>query len=85
MVGSASYSNRNQLVPEFAGSVPAPNLPGRVNFRFDKFAVGVVQRFTPWITATGVVTVESEAHMHSRCGRWDVSRDHSCYRRSTLT
>jgi hypothetical protein len=65
VVGSTNYSNRNQLVPEFAGSVPAPNLPGRVNFRFDKLAVGVVQRFTPWITATGVLTVESEAHMHS--------------------
>jgi hypothetical protein len=64
-VGSASYNSRIQMVPEFAGGAPALADAGQVNFRFDKFGLGVSGSFAPWLSAGAFVEVESHRDRHS--------------------
>lgn len=65
LVGSYNYQSRIQMVPEFAGGASAASEPGATNFRFDKFGIGVVQRFTSWLTASANAEVELHADRHS--------------------
>jgi hypothetical protein len=65
LVGSSSYASGTQIVPEFAGGAPAPTDPKTANFRFDKFGIAVVQRFTPWLSASAMTEVESHRDRHS--------------------
>ncbi len=64
-VGSFSYNSRLQMVPEFAGSIPALADPGRSNFRFDKFSLGISKTFAPWLSAGAVMEVASARDRHS--------------------
>lgn len=63
--GSASYNSHIQMVPEFAGGGPAVADPGSVNFRFDTFSLGVFRTFAPWLSAAGVIEVESHRDRHT--------------------
>lgn len=65
VVGSSNYASAIQIVPEFAGAASAAAEPEAVNFRFDKFGVGIIQRLTPWLTASATAEVESHVHRHS--------------------
>ena len=60
LVGSFSFNSHLQMIPEFAGGIPAKADPGRTNFRFDKFGLGFTTTFAPWLSASGTIEVESE-------------------------
>ena len=64
-VGSFSYNSHIQMVPEFAGGVPALADPGRTNFRFDKFGLSLSKTFTPWLSAGASIEVENHRDRHS--------------------
>lgn len=64
-VGSASYNSHIQLVPEFAGGAPALADAKSLNFRFDKFGLGVSKTFAPWLSAGAAIEVESHRDRHS--------------------
>jgi hypothetical protein len=65
VVGSFSYNSHLQLVPEFAGGIPALADPGSTNFRFDKFGLRVAKTFAPWLSASASFEVESHRDRHS--------------------
>lgn len=60
LVGSFSFNSHLQMVPEFAGEIPAKADPGSSNFRFDKFGFGFSTAFAPWLLASALIEVESE-------------------------
>lgn len=65
-LGSFNYNSRVQLMPEFAGNAPAPNVePGRTNFSFDKFGLGVSWALAPWLSVSGAIEVERHPEFHS--------------------
>ncbi|MGH7277342.1 MAG: outer membrane beta-barrel protein, partial [Candidatus Rokuibacteriota bacterium] len=64
-VGSASYNSHAQLLPEFAGGAPTLADPGSLNFRYDKFGLGVAKTFAPWLSAHAAIEVESHRDRHS--------------------
>jgi hypothetical protein len=64
-VGSASYNSHVQMVPEFAGGGPALADPGRLNFRFDKFGLGVSRQFAEWLSVGAAIEVESHRDRHT--------------------
>jgi hypothetical protein len=64
-VGSANYNSHLQMVPEFAGSIPASSEPRRTDFRFDQFSFGAFKTFAPWLSAGASIEVERHAHRHS--------------------
>lgn len=65
LVGSFSYNSHLQMVPEFAGGIPAKADPGRSNFRFDKLGLTFTTAFAPWLQASGVIEVESHRDRHT--------------------
>lgn len=65
IVGSFSYNSHLQMVPEFAGGVPALADPGKTNFRFDKFGIGFNRSFASWLSASAALEVESHIDRHS--------------------
>jgi len=79
-VSSFSYNSGFQIVPEAFGGTPALADPGRTNFRFDKFGLGVSKVFTDWLSAGAGIEVESHRDRHSHiitdgsrgCPRGDV-------------
>ncbi len=79
-VSSFSYNSGLQIVPEAFGGTPALADPGRTNFRFDKFGLGVSKVFTDWLSAGAGIEVESHRNRHSHiirdgsrgCPRGDV-------------
>jgi Putative beta-barrel porin-2, OmpL-like. bbp2 len=64
-VASANYNSQIQIVPEFAGGAEAKSAPGALNFRFDKFGLGVSKVFADWLWASAAMEVESHADAHS--------------------
>lgn len=64
-VGSASYNDRIQIVPEFAGSAPVSSEPGSIDARFDGFTIGAFKTFAPWLSAGASIEVERHGHRHS--------------------
>jgi hypothetical protein len=64
-LGSASYNSRVQMVPEFAGGAPTLADPGRANFRFDKFGLGVSRTFSEWLSAGAAIEIESHRDRHT--------------------
>ena len=64
-VGSANFNSHAQIVPEFAGGAQALSEPGNLNFRFDKFGLGVSKTFADWLYASVAVEVESHRDKHS--------------------
>jgi Putative beta-barrel porin-2, OmpL-like. bbp2 len=64
-VASANYNSHIQIVPEFAGGAEAKSAPGNLNFRFDKFGLGVSRVFADWLYAGATMEVESHADSHS--------------------
>jgi hypothetical protein len=64
-VASANYNSHIQVVPEFAGGAEAKSAPGALNFRFDKFGLGVSKVFADWLWASAAMEVESHADAHS--------------------
>lgn len=64
-VGSFSYNQRLQMVPEFAGGAQALADAGRSNFRFDKFGLSAMRAFTPWLSAGATVEIESHKDVHA--------------------
>ena len=65
LVGSFSYNSHIQMVPEFAGGIPALADAGATNFRFDKFGLRVAKTFASWLSASGSFEVESHRDRHS--------------------
>src|SRR5439155_7976959 len=65
VVGSANFNSHAQIVPEFAGGSPAMSEPGSLNFRFDKFGLGVTKTFADWLSAGAAVEIESHSDKHS--------------------
>jgi hypothetical protein len=65
VVGSISYQDSAQLVPEFAGGVPTPADPGSANARFDKAGVLLTRVFSPWLSAGAAIEFESHKDRHS--------------------
>ena len=65
LVGSFSYNQRLQMVPEFAGGAAALSDPRSANFRFDKFGLGVSKVFAPWLSAGAAVEIESHRDRHA--------------------
>ncbi|MFN3477658.1 MAG: hypothetical protein ACK4Z6_08950, partial [Candidatus Methylomirabilales bacterium] len=65
LVGSLSYNSDLQMVPEFAGGIPAKADPGRSNFRFDKLGITFTTTFAQWLQALGVIEVESHRDRHT--------------------
>ena len=65
LVGSFSYNSRIQMVPEFAGGAPALSDPGATNFRFDKFGLALSKVFSPWLSASAAMEVESHRDRHT--------------------
>src|SRR2546426_4669036 len=64
-VGSANFNSHIQIVPEFAGGAQALSEPGSLNFRFDKFGLGVSKTFADWLWASVAVEIESHRDTHS--------------------
>lgn len=64
-VGSYSYTSGLQIVPEEFGSAPAPTDPGRGGFRFDKVGLGLNRTFSPWLSVSAGIEVESHRDRHS--------------------
>ena len=64
-VGSYSYNQRIQMVPEFAGGAQALADPGRSNFRFDKFGLSATRAFSRWLSASATVEIESHRDRHA--------------------
>jgi hypothetical protein len=64
-IGSLSYNTGLQIVPEAFGGTPALADPGRTNFRFDKFGLGVSKVFAPWLSAGAGIEIESHRDRHS--------------------
>ena len=64
-VGSASFNTQSQIVPEFAGGAQTLSDPGQLNFRFDKFGLGVSKTFADWLWASAAVEIESHRDTHS--------------------
>lgn len=64
-VGSHSYNSALQIVPEAFGGAPALADPGRTNFRFDKFGLGVSKVFADWLSAGAGIEVESHRDRHT--------------------
>jgi len=64
-VGSANFNTHAQIVPEFAGGAQALSEPGSLNFRFDKFGLGVSKSFADWLHAGAAVEIESHSDKHS--------------------
>jgi putative OmpL-like beta-barrel porin-2 len=64
-VGSANFNSHAQIVPEFAGGAQALSEPGNLNFRFDKFGLGVSKTFADWLYASVAVEIESHRDKHS--------------------
>jgi hypothetical protein len=65
IVGSFNYNSRIQLVPEFAGGGAALSDPGATNFRFDKFGLALSKVFSPWLSASAAMEVESHRDRHT--------------------
>ncbi len=65
LVGSFSFNSHLQMVPEFAGGIPAKADPGRSNFRFDKLGLTFTTTFAQWLQASGVIEVESHRDRHT--------------------
>jgi len=65
VVGSFDYANRIQMVPEFAGGAAALSDPGATNFRFDKFGLALSKVFSPWLSASAAMEVESHRDRHT--------------------
>lgn len=65
VVGSANFNSHAQIVPEFAGGAASQSEPGSLNFRFDKFGLGVSKAFADWLYASVAVEVESHSDKHS--------------------
>jgi hypothetical protein len=65
VVGSLSYNSHLQLLPEFAGGVPALAPPRSTNFAFDKIGLGFSRTLTPWLSASGTLELESHRDIHS--------------------
>ncbi|PYN05346.1 MAG: hypothetical protein DME07_00210 [Candidatus Rokuibacteriota bacterium] len=65
VVGSANFNSHAQIVPEFAGGSQAMSEPGSLNFRFDKFGLGVTKTFADWLSAGAAVEIESHSDKHS--------------------
>jgi len=64
-VGSANFNSHIQMVPEFAGGIPATSEPRSLDFRFDQFALGAFKTFSPWLSAGASIEIERHAHRHS--------------------
>ena len=64
-VGSANFNTHAQIVPDFAGGGQALSEPGSLNFRFDKFGLGVSKTFADWLSASVAVEIESHRDKHS--------------------
>src|SRR5438876_2909426 len=64
-VGSANFNSHIQIVPEFAGRAQALSEPGSLNFRFDKFGLGVSKTFADWLWASVAVEIERHRDTHS--------------------
>jgi hypothetical protein len=64
-VGSANFNSHIQMVPEFAGTASVSSEPGRTDFRFDQFSIGVFKTFAPWLSAGASVEIERHGHRHS--------------------
>src|SRR5262249_7758327 len=65
VVGSFNYNSRIQLVPEFGGGGAALSDPGATNFRFDKFGLALAKVFSPWLSASAAMEVESHRDRHT--------------------
>ena len=65
VVGSANFNSHAQIVPEFAGGAQALSEPNSLNFRFDKFGLGVTKTFADWLSAGAAVEIESHRDKHS--------------------
>jgi hypothetical protein len=65
VVGSANFNSHAQIVPDFAGGAQALSEPGSLNFRFDKFGLGVTRTFVDWLSAGAAVEIESHSDKHS--------------------
>ncbi|HKA35593.1 MAG TPA: outer membrane beta-barrel protein [Thermoanaerobaculia bacterium] len=65
IVGSFNYNSRIQLVPEFAGGGAALSDPGATNFRFGKFGLALSRVFSPWLSASAAMEVESHRDRHT--------------------
>src|SRR5437870_7164939 len=64
-VGSANFTSHAQIVPEFAGGAQTLSEPNSLNFRFDKFGLGVTKTFAGWLSAGAAVEIESHRDKHS--------------------
>jgi len=64
-LGSYSYTSGLQIVPEEFGNAPAPTDPGRGGFRFDKVGLGLNRTFSPWLSVSAGIEVESHRDRHS--------------------
>jgi hypothetical protein len=65
VVASFSYNSHIQMVPEFAGGVPALADSDSTNFRFDKFGLSLSKTFAPWLSASASIEVENHRDRHS--------------------
>lgn len=64
-VGSFNYNSHLQVIPEFAGGVPAQADPDRTNFRFDRFTIALAKAFAPWLLASASLEVTNHRSRHS--------------------
>src|SRR5207237_8463484 len=64
-VGSANYTSRIQMVPEFAGSAPVSSEPRRTDYTFDQFSPGVSKAFATSRVAGPSIEIAAHGHRHS--------------------
>jgi hypothetical protein len=85
--GSYGYLSAVQIVPDDWGAAPAPVDPGRTGFRFDTFGLGVRRVFSPWLSISAGIELESHRERHSHLitpatapNRFGCPADETCER-----